>query len=111
MYYTINIFSHVFLLFDYSNFDIGMFAKKMFGKLNKWWTQISSVGGWKIFFKKMTSAGGCVYLALKSKRQSCHYIEVSERICRAYQLFGFYMMTALAYNELSTSERVNFYSW
>ena len=57
MYYTINIwifltcFSHVFFLFDYSNFDIGIFAKKMFGKINKWWTQISSVGVGKFFLK------------------------------------------------------------
>ena len=35
------------------------------------------------------------------KRQSCHHIETSQLICRANQLTGFYMMTTLAFNELS----------
>ena len=83
----------------------------MFGKINKWFTQISSVGVGKFFLKNgKRGRGEYVYLALKSKRQSCYYIEISQCICRTYQLLGFYMMATLAYNELSTSERVNFYS-
>ena len=34
------------------------------------------------------------------KRQSYHYIETSQVICRANQLTGFYMMATLAPNEL-----------
>ena len=34
------------------------------------------------------------------KRQSCHYIETSQVICRANQLTGFYMMPTLVFNEL-----------
>ena len=35
------------------------------------------------------------------KRQSYHHIETSQLICSADQLTGFYIMTALAFNELN----------
>ena len=35
------------------------------------------------------------------KPQSCFHIEISQLICRANQLTGFYMMTTLGFNELN----------
>ena len=56
-------------------------------------------------FFKMNISGSyfciSIYLAgnLLIKRQSCHHIETSRLICRAYQLNRFYMMATLAFNE------------
>ena len=34
------------------------------------------------------------------KSQGCDHVETSQLICRPNQLNGFYLMTALAFNEL-----------
>ena len=55
-----NLFSHVFLIFNYWNFAVGMYvlrssilqvSKKIFGKINKWggFKITILVGGWKKF--------------------------------------------------------------
>ena len=45
------------------------------------------------------------------KHQNYHHIEISQLICRVYQLTGFHMMASLAFNELRVSSRVSLISW
>ena len=44
------------------------------------------------------------------KRQNCHHIQISQLICSANQLTGFYMMTTLAFNELRYKSADNIYT-
>ena len=48
------------------------------------------------------------------KSRICHHIETSQLICWANQLTGFYMMTTITFNELTTSilnvNMCNFYN-
>ena len=44
---------------------------------------------------------GTIFRCQFIKRQNCHHIGTSQLICRANQLTSFYMMTTLAFNELT----------
>ena len=39
---------------------------------------------------------------LTDEHQNCYHIETCQSICSANQLTGFYLMTILAFNELSS---------
>ena len=53
--------------------------------------------------KDMSNGSETHHASNSFKRQSCHYIETSQLICRANQLAGFYVLATLAFNELITT--------